>query len=104
MVPMATILNDVIGAGAALCSVVSFMPQLIKIWREKASGQVSGGMYALTVAAFGLWSVYGLRLGSWPLLAANLVSLVLATAILVLQLRYRGREGAQRPPPPRRAR
>ena len=49
-------------------------------------------MYGLTVAAFVLWSVYGALLGSWPLLAANLVSLALATAILVLQQRYRDRE------------
>jgi len=89
---MNTIVNDVIGAGAALCSTVSFTPQLVKIWREKASGQVSLGMYALTVAAFVLWSVYGALLGSWPLLAANLISLALATAILVLQLRFRDRE------------
>jgi MtN3 and saliva related transmembrane protein len=98
---MNTILIDVIGAGAALCSIVSFAPQLLKIWREKASGQVSLGMYALTIAAFSLWSVYGALLGSWPLLAANLVSLALATAILVLQLRYRGREAAERSPRPR---
>ena len=88
---MNTIVNNVIGAGAALCSTVSFTPQLMKIWREKASGQVSLRMYGLTVAAFVLWSVYGALLGRWPLLAANLVSLALATAILVLQLRYRGR-------------
>ena len=42
-------------------------------------------------AAFVLWSVYGALLGSWPPPAANLVSLALATAILVLQLRCRGR-------------
>jgi MtN3 and saliva related transmembrane protein len=101
---MSAILNDAIGVGAALCSITSFTPQLAKIWREKASGQVSLRMYALTVAAFSLWSVYGALLGSWPLLAANLVSLALATAILVLQLRYRGREGHQPPPPRRRGR
>ena len=89
---MSATISDAIGAGAALCSISSFMPQLVKIWREKASGQVSCGMYALTVAAFGLWSVYGVLLQSWPLVAANLVSLALATAILVLQLRYRDRE------------
>ena len=90
-----SLLPEVIGAVAAICSTTSFTPQLLKIWREKASGEVSLGMYVLTVSAFALWSVYGAMLRSWPLLAANLVSLVLASAILALQLRYRGREPAK---------
>ena len=94
-----SLLPEAIGAVAAICSTTSFTPQLMKIWREKASGEVSLGMYVLTVTAFALWSVYGAMLGSWPLLAANLVSLVLASAILALQLRYRGREPKQRDRP-----
>jgi MtN3 and saliva related transmembrane protein len=90
-----SLLPEVIGAVAAICSTTSFTPQLMKIWREKASGEVSLGMYVLTVSAFALWSVYGAMLHSWPLLAANLVSLVLASAILALKLRYRGREPAR---------
>jgi len=100
---MSSILADAIGAAAAVCSTTSFAPQLLKIWRDKQSGEVSVRMYLLTVGAFTLWSVYGLLLGSWPLLAANLVSLALASAILALQLRYRG--SAARPADPdRRAR
>ena len=85
------VLPDALGMVAAACSTTSFAPQLIKIWREKASGEVSLGMYVLTVSAFVLWSIYGFMLGSWPLLAANVVSLGLASAILALQLRYRDR-------------
>jgi MtN3 and saliva related transmembrane protein len=92
-----SLLPDAMGAAAAVCSTTSFAPQLLKIWREKASGAVSLRMYLLTVGAFALWSLYGSMLGSWPLLAANVVSLVLASAILALQLRYRGRApGRQR--------
>ncbi len=89
-----SIVPTAIGDAAAICSTTSFAPQLLKIWREKASGEVSLRMYVLTVSAFALWSLYGGLLGSWPLLAANLVSLVLASAILALQLRYRGRAPA----------
>jgi MtN3 and saliva related transmembrane protein len=88
---MNSILAEAIGVGAGVCSTTSFAPQLVKIWREKASGQVSLWMYLLTVSAFALWIVYGSMLGSWPLVAANAVSLALASAILALQLRHRGR-------------
>ncbi len=85
---------ELIGAAAALCSTASFVPQLVKLLREHTAEAVSAPMFALTVAAFALWSGYGLMLGSWPLVASNLVSLGLSGAILALKLRYRARDEA----------
>jgi MtN3 and saliva related transmembrane protein len=78
-----------VGVGAALCSTASFVPQVVKMWRDKAGKEVSLRMYVLTVTGFALWSAYGFMLGSWPLVASNLVSLGLSCAILGLKLRYR---------------
>ncbi len=36
-----------------------------------------------------LWLIYGLMLGALPIILANLVTLVLTLAILVLKIRYR---------------
>jgi MtN3 and saliva related transmembrane protein len=85
------IIVESLGLVAALCSTSSFLPQLIKLIREKTAESISLRMYALTVSAFSLWSIYGLMLKSWPLVLSNLVSLALSAAILALQLRYRGR-------------
>jgi len=98
---MSGVIETTVGAVAALCSTLSFAPQLVKIWRAKASQDVSLPMYVLTVGAFVLWSVYGAMLGSWPLAAANLVSLGLSCAILVLQLRYRRKDGSSAARAPR---
>jgi MtN3 and saliva related transmembrane protein len=95
------ILVEWVGAGAALCSIASFIPQLAKLIRERTAEAVSTRMFALTVTAFSLWAVYGLMLGSWPLVAANLISLGLSGAILLLTLRLRGRDAAPSRPAPR---
>jgi MtN3 and saliva related transmembrane protein len=84
-------LTEAVGAFAAVCSTASFLPQLIKVIREKAAEAVSLRMYVLTVSGFTLWTIYGVLLGSAPLVASNLVSLGLSSAILALTLRYRGR-------------
>jgi len=94
------IIVDLIGAGAAVCSTTSFVPQLIKLVREKTAEAVSAPMFVLTVAAFSLWSGYGLMLHSWPLLISNLISLGLSAAILLLKLRFRGRDEARAAPDP----
>jgi MtN3 and saliva related transmembrane protein len=82
------LLTNAIGSGAALCSMFSFAPQVLKIWREKDAGGVSRRMYIVTVIGFSLWVSYGLMLHSWPLIVSNSVSLALAAVILVLKLRY----------------
>ncbi len=81
-------LIDLMGVAAALCSMTSFAPQLIKIWREKDAGAVSLRMYLVTVTGFGLWSAYGLAIHRGPVLASNLVCLAMSAAILVLKVRY----------------
>ena len=94
------IIVEIVGAGAAVCSTTSFVPQLVKLVRERTAEAVSAPMFVLTIAAFALWSGYGLMLKSWPLVASNLVSLALSAAILLVKLRYRGRDDARNAPAP----
>ena len=89
------LLVDVLGVGAAVCSMTSFAPQLIKIWRERDATAVSLRMYLVTVAGFILWSGYGLAIGRWAVVASNLVCLAMSAAILILKFRFdsRSRKG-----------
>jgi MtN3 and saliva related transmembrane protein len=80
-------LANLVGAAAALCSMASFAPQLVKIWRERDARAVSLRMYVVTVAGFALWTAYGVMIGRWPLVAANSVCLAMAGAVLALKLR-----------------
>ena len=98
---MSQALVEAVGAGAAVASTSSFIPQLIKLLRERQAEAVSVRMYLLTVTAFALWLTYGLMLHSVPLAVSNAVSLALSAAILVLKLRYRDRRGSNetRPAP-----
>ena len=89
---MSPLLVNVLGTAAALCSTVSFAPQLVKIWREKDASGVSLRMYLVTVAGFTLWTGYGVSIGRWPLVASNSLCLAMSAAILALKLRYQGRE------------
>ena len=82
-----TVVN-VIGTAAGLCSMASFVPQLIKVAREKRAEGVSLRTYMVTVVGFVLWIAYGVLLGSWPVAASNAVNLMLAGAILALRWRY----------------
>lgn len=83
-----SLIANVIGTGAALCSMASFIPQIAKIRRERDASSVSFKMYAVTVTGFSLWIAYGLLIGSWPVALSNIVCLALSATILVLKWRY----------------
>jgi len=79
---------NTVGTAAALCSMTSFLPQIIKIWRDRDASEVSLRMYVVTVAGFSLWIAYGVLVGSWPVTLSNIVCLLKAGAILVLRWRF----------------
>ena len=87
---MDNLLINAVGVAAGLCSMASFIPQILKIWRERDASGVSLRMFAVTCTAFALWAVFGLLQGSWPIVLSNAVCFALASAIVVLRLRYRG--------------
>jgi MtN3 and saliva related transmembrane protein len=101
-VTAAALVNGV-GTAAGLCSMASFVPQLVKIARERSAEGVSLRTYMVTVTGFVLWIAYGVLLGSWPVAVSNAVSLLLSGAILALKWRY-GDGAPAAPPKPEGAR
>ncbi len=80
---------NAIGTAAAICSMASFMPQILKIWSDRDASSVSLRMWLLTVTGFCLWTAYGIMLGSWPVAVSNTVCLVLSGAVLALKWKFR---------------
>lgn len=71
-----------LGFAAAVCTTSAFVPQVLLVWRQRGAPGVSTGMYLMFIAGVAMWLMYGLALGSWPVVMANALTLVLACAIL----------------------
>lgn len=68
------------GIVAALCTTLAFLPQLFKM-RKEGSTALSPVMLGVYLAGMGLWLVYGLMIGSAPIVAANVASIVIVAVI-----------------------
>lgn len=86
-------LVNAFGVVAGLCSMTSFIPQILKIIRERDASAISLVMYAVTIVGFACWTTYGALSGSWPVTVSNAICLVLVITIFALRLRFGG-EGA----------
>jgi MtN3 and saliva related transmembrane protein len=82
-----TMLNTCIGAIAAVCTTVAFVPQVIKSWRTRDLSGISLPMYTIFTLGVILWLVYGLLIGDWPVIIANAITALLAGVVLLLKLK-----------------
>ena len=81
-----------VGMIAAVSTTLCFAPQLARIWRRKSAGDISLAMFLLFSFGVFCWLLYGLAIGSRPVIAANAATLALSLAILFLKLRYDARD------------
>lgn len=77
---------DLVGTIAAVLTTASFLPQAILVLRTRKTEGISLTMYAMFTTGVAMWLAYGLLTGAMPVILANLVTLVLATAILWVKL------------------
>src|SRR6476619_5316811 len=76
-----------LGFVAGVCTTFSLVPQVMKAWRAADREAISKRTYAVASAAYTLWIVHGVMIGSMPIIVFNALALVLGAAILVLKLR-----------------
>ncbi len=79
---------DLVGYIAASLTTVSFVPQVVKTWKSKHAADVSLWMYCIFTAGIVMWLIYGVWTRAWPVAAANAVTLVLASAILAMKIKW----------------
>lgn len=77
-----------LGYAAAVLTTIAFVPQAVKTIRSRDTSGISLGMYVIFTVGIGFWFAYGVALGSWPMILANITTFALAATILVLKLRH----------------
>jgi len=61
----------IFGTIAAICTTTSFIPQVVKVWQTKSTGDISLGMFILFTIGVISWLIYGILLNELPIILAN---------------------------------
>jgi len=78
----------IVGLVAAVCTTVAFFPQLILVYRTKQTRDLSLQTFILLTAGIFLWLIYGILLGSLPIILANAITLIGCLYILIMKVKY----------------
>ncbi len=76
------------GYFAAILTTAAFLPQLIKTLKTKKADDVSLITLIMFICGVGSWIIYGYAISSFPILIANIITLMLNTFILISKIYY----------------
>ena len=79
---------DILGFAAAFFTTAAFIPQLVRVLRLRSARDISLPTFLMFSVGVFLWLLYGINIGSKPVIASNVVTLVLSVSILILKLRF----------------
>jgi MtN3 and saliva related transmembrane protein len=85
---MHQLLIDAIGTAGAILTTVCWLPQAIKIIREKETQAISLPTSLAFAAGVFLWLLYGFALADGPLIWSSGITLAFMMVIVTLKLRY----------------
>ena len=77
-----------LGLAAGTLTAISFLPQVIRTWKLKEAKDLSLMTYIILTLGVTLWLIYGIIKSDIPIIAANTVTIVLASTILFFKLKY----------------
>lgn len=80
---------QMLGLVAGACTTIAFLPQVIKTWKSRSAKDLSLSMFSIFTLGVSLWLVYGFLDNNIPVIAANLITLMLAATLLVFKFRFR---------------
>ena len=81
--------NDTLGLIAGALTSISFLPQVIKTWRSGSARDLSLSMFGIFSLGVTLWLIYGLKVNSIPIIAANALTLALCLVIPYFKVKFK---------------
>jgi MtN3 and saliva related transmembrane protein len=79
----------IVGYVAGALTTISFVPQVVKAWKMRETRDLSLAMLVLFAVGVILWTLYGIWVGSLPIIVANIITFTLILVLLGLKLWYK---------------
>lgn len=80
---------DILGYTAGAITSLTFLPQVIKTWKEKSARDISLWMFLIAAANEVLWVWYGAILDNWVIILTNAVVLSMSLTMIGFKLAYK---------------
>lgn len=80
---------QILGMLAGTITSVTFLPQVIKVWKSRSAKDLSLLMLVLLMVGVSLWLVYGLVVADAAIIYTNSMVLLMTLILLFFKLKYK---------------
>jgi len=79
---------DILGYTAGVITSLTFLPQVIKTWKERSARDISLMMFIIAAVNEAMWIVYGILLNNMVIILTNVTVLTMALIMIYFKLRF----------------
>ena len=80
---------NLVGAAGGIVSSITFLPQVIKIWKTKSAKDLSMGTLLFLVLNVSLWLLYGILTNLYPIIITNGIVLSMVFIMIYFKLTFK---------------
>ncbi len=80
--------TEILGYAAGAITSLTFLPQVVKTWKERSAKDVSLLMFIIAAVNEVMWIGYGTLRSDWVIIATNAVVLIMSLTMIFLKLRF----------------
>jgi MtN3 and saliva related transmembrane protein len=85
------IITNITNIIAGILIIISFLPQLIHIIKQKSAKDVSFGMYIILFIGQITWIIYGVLINNLQIILTNVITGTITILIMIFSFIYRER-------------
>ncbi len=82
-------LAQIIGLVAGTITSITFLPQVIRIWKTRSAKDLSMLMLTLLIIGTSLWFSYGLMMKDTAIIYTNSMVLAMSLVMMFFKLKYK---------------
>lgn len=82
--------SEILGYSASAVTVFTFLPQVLKTWKEKSAKDVSLMMFVIAFINEIMWIAYGVWIDNMVIIITNVLMIMMCSIMIVLKFRYKG--------------
>lgn len=79
---------DLLGYAACAVTALTFLPQVVKTWREKSARNVSLMMFIIAFINEIMWIAYGAMRDDMVIVVTNVIMISMCSVMIALKLKY----------------
>jgi MtN3 and saliva related transmembrane protein len=82
-------LKDYVGIAGSIFSSISFLPQVIKLWKTRSANDLSMASLMFLILNVSTWFTYGLLIHDFPIMLTNGIVLSMVLMMVYAKLTFK---------------